>query len=502
MPLVPGSDLGPYRIVDKIGQGGMASVYKAYHAALSRFVALKVLPPQLAQDPQFEHRFREEAVAVANLRHTNIMAVYDYGELEGVTFIVNEFIDGGTFDLQMGSPLPLTYVIDILSPVAAALDYAHARGVIHRDVKPSNILVGRDGRPILGDFGLARMMMPEHDLTQTGMILGTPSYMAPEQGNGNPVRQSDIYSLGIIAYQALTGRVPYQAATPMAIIIAHQTEPLPLPRSINPDIPVAVEEVLLKVLARSPEDRYPTGDAFIRALTRAREAPVEVSPAPGGAQPSAPAPPSTPGGGRPLPPATPPRTSAQPSPAPIPSTARAPKPSRSGLWVAGVIGGILLLLLVLCGGGGLLLAAVSRSSPVPSAEATASGDVGVKGMSAADATKVASDQGFPKCDTQGYEPTNTLHVLICNPADDNGEKVFFFTDKFVAADAQDPSARVEFGTQSDKEIAITYTLFKAADPDCCPTGGTATVRFQWDGNQLLALDQVPSSDDSKDGSRR
>ncbi|MFY9614209.1 MAG: protein kinase [Candidatus Dormiibacterota bacterium] len=501
MPLVPGSDLGPYRIIEKIGQGGMASVYKAYHAALSRFVALKVLPPQLAQDPQFEHRFREEAVAVANLRHTNIMAVYDYGEVEGVTFIVNEFVDGGTFDLQMGSPLPITYVIDILGPVAAALDYAHARGVIHRDVKPSNILVGRDGRPILGDFGLARMMMPEHDLTQTGMILGTPSYMAPEQGNGNPVRQSDIYSLGIIAYQALTGRVPYQAATPMAIIIAHQTEPLPLPRSINPDIPAAVEEVLLKVLARDPDDRYATGDGFIRALTKARDAPVEAAAAPttGVAQPSAPAPPSTPGGGGSLPPAAP-QTSALPSPARSP--AAAPKRSRTGLWVAGVIGGILLLLLVLCGGGGLLLAANSKSSPTPSAEASASGDVTVKGMSAADATKVASDQGFPKCDAQGYEPTNTLHVLICNPPDGNGEKVYFFTDKFVGADAQDPSAKVDFGTQQDSEIAITYTLFKAADADCCPTGGTATVRFHWDGSQLNALDQLPTSDTSKDGSRR
>jgi tRNA A-37 threonylcarbamoyl transferase component Bud32 len=496
MPLTPGSDLGPYRIVEKIGQGGMASVYKAYHAALSRFVALKILPPQLAQDPQFEHRFREEAVAVANLRHTNIMAVYDYGDVEGVTFIVNEFVDGGTFDQQMGAPLPIAYVIDILGPIAAALDYAHARGVIHRDVKPSNILVGRDGRPILGDFGLARMMMPEHDLTQTGMILGTPSYMAPEQGQGNPVRQSDTYALGVIAYQSLTGRVPFQAATPMAIILAAQTEPLPLPRSINPDIPEAVEAVLLKCLARAPEDRYATGEAFIRALTRARETDTDTpitQAAPSGAGVVPPIPP-VPGG-------TGSSASAGATMA-VPVGGR----SRTGLWLGVGVGGLLLLLLIGCGiAGVVLLAANGSSTSTGGGGSGGGGSAGgpiVKGMKPADATKVAGDHGFPKCDSQGYEPTNTLHVLICNPADGRGEQVFFFTDQFVGTDAPEPSAQVDFGTQEDSQIAIAYSLFKAGDPECCPTGGSATVHFQWDGTKLNILDPVPTADASQDGSRR
>ncbi|MEA2645662.1 MAG: eukaryotic-like serine/threonine-protein kinase, partial [Chloroflexota bacterium] len=280
-------EFGPYKVIEPIGQGGMASVYKAFHAALSRFVALKILPDKLAKDPDFKERFHEEAVRVANLRHNNIMAVYDYGEIDKTTYIATEFIDGGTFDQQMGQPLPVSYVIDILGPIASALDYAHSRGVLHRDVKPSNILVAKDGRPMLGDFGLARMMVADQNLTQAGMILGTPSYMAPEQGAGLPEPASDIYALGIIAYQALTGRVPYQAATPMAVVLAHQSEPLPMPRTINPAIPPEVEEVLLKCLARNPADRYGTGEKFIRALAKAREDPLPTAtgPAPAVATP-------------------------------------------------------------------------------------------------------------------------------------------------------------------------------------------------------------------------
>jgi hypothetical protein len=180
-----------------------------------------------------------------------------------------------------------------------------------------------------------------------------------------------------------------------------------------------------------------------------------------------------------------------------------PKRSRSGVWVAGIVGGILLLLLLVCGGGGLLLAASRGSSPPSSPGGDGSTPGGAtKGMAVAAATQIAGDHGFPKCDSQAYEPANTLHVLICNPPDGNGERVFFYTDQFVGTDAADPSDSLDFGAQEDSAIAIDYTLFKASDADCCPTGGTATVHFHWDGSQLKALEPIPTSDSTRDGSRR
>ena len=497
MPLTAGSDFGPYKVVEQIGQGGMARVYKAFHAALSRFVALKILPAELAKDPDFKERFHEEAVRVANLRHNNIMAVYDYGEIEGTTYIANEFVDGGTFDQQMGQPLPVSYVLDVLGPIASALDYAHSRGVLHRDVKPSNILVARDGRPMLGDFGLARMMIADQNLTQAGMILGTPTYMAPEQGQGSPEPASDIYAMGIIAYQALTGRVPYQAATPMAIVLAHQSEPLPMPRSINPAISPGVEEVLLKCLARDPKDRYPTGEGFIRALGRAREepAPTPTAPAPeiGGPPPA-----SVVAAGAPPPP-----------PPQQPTMYVAPRPAKkgnSGLLIGGIAGGCLLLLLIACGGGAIWLGShptplvsprysFGVSQPSPNAS-------GTKGLSVDAATTIAGSSGYDNCDAQGYEPANTLHILICTASSSSGEKVFFFTDKFIATDTKEDSMSLDFAGQSDTTVGIKYALFHPDDQDCCPSAGAATVHYTWDGTKVTAQDPIPTADTAADPSRR
>jgi tRNA A-37 threonylcarbamoyl transferase component Bud32 len=285
MRLAPGAEVGPYRVVEQVGQGGMATVYKVYQAALSRFVALKVLPPYLAAEPDFETRFRDEAVRLAALRHPSIPAVFDYGTIEGVTYIASDFIDGGTLSDQLGSPLPLDYTASLLAPVASALDYAHSRGVVHRDIKPSNILLTRDGKPMLTDFGIARMLAPDHSLTQTGMILGTPQYMAPEQGSGETSAAGDIYSLGVVAYHMLTGRVPFDAATPMAVILAKQQDPLPLPRSLNPNIPEHVEEILLKALSRDPAARHTSAAGFIRALGDAAQSEGKAA---GGAPPRPP----------------------------------------------------------------------------------------------------------------------------------------------------------------------------------------------------------------------
>ena len=268
MALGAGSNLGPYRIVEQVGRGGMATVYKAFQPSLKRFVAIKVLPDFLASDPGFRARFENEAVAVASLRHPNILTVYDHRELDGVTFIVTEFVEGGTLADQLGKPLSVDYLIQVLGPIASALDYAHARGVLHRDLKPSNILIASDGTPILSDFGLALMMTTSAvRLTESGTILGTPEYMSPEQCEGEVMSgAADIYSLGVVAYEMLTGRVPFSAATPAAVLIAQIQNKLPPPRQINPNLPSAAETALMKALAKSPADRFHTAAEFVRAV--------------------------------------------------------------------------------------------------------------------------------------------------------------------------------------------------------------------------------------------
>src|SRR5579859_98980 len=229
MGIAPGTVIGPYRVVEQVGRGGMATVYKAHQAALARFVAIKVLPEFLATEEGFKERFQQEAQAVAKLRHPNILAVFDYGDFEGTAYIVNEFVNGGTLGDQLGSPLPMDYVANSLLPIASALDYAHSRSILHRDIKPTNILMTMDGTPVLGDFGLAKMMERSGPgLTQSGMIVGTPEYMSPEQCSGEKIGPAaDIYSLGVVAYQMLTGQLPFTAATPAAVINAQLHNELP-----------------------------------------------------------------------------------------------------------------------------------------------------------------------------------------------------------------------------------------------------------------------------------
>ncbi|MEP7106295.1 MAG: serine/threonine-protein kinase [Chloroflexota bacterium] len=304
MSLQPGSTIGPYRVIERIGAGGMATVYKAHHDALSRYVALKILPEFLAEQEGFKERFQQEAVAIAHLRHPSILDVYDYGEQDGNSYIVEEFVDGGTLYDRMGKPHSLDETVTILSPIASALDYAHHRGVLHRDVKPSNIMLTADATPILGDFGLAKMMSGTEHLTMSGMIVGTPEYMAPEQCAGEQIdATADIYSLAVVAYQMLTGQVPFTAETPAAVIVAQMRGELPSPRSINPAVSEGAESALLKGLAKKPQDRWPKAGDLIGALA------VAGSPAATGAAPAAAASfvaPPTPPPSAPLAPPTPP----------------------------------------------------------------------------------------------------------------------------------------------------------------------------------------------------
>ncbi|MBF8285680.1 MAG: Protein kinase protein, partial [Anaerolineales bacterium] len=263
-----GKTIGPYRVVEQVGVGGMATVYKAYQPSMDRYVAIKILPHYLSQDPEFVKRFQREARAIAKLEHAHILPVHDYGEYEGIAYIVMRYVEAGTLKDRMAQgQLPLDEIGRLIEQIGGALDYAHRLGVIHRDIKPGNVLLDTQGDTYLSDFGLARMMEATQQLTASGVGLGTPAYMSPEQGQGVKVdHRSDIYSLGVILYEMVTGHVPFEAETPMAVVIKHITDPLPLPRTVKPDVPEPIERVILRALAKDPAHRYQTAGEFVQAL--------------------------------------------------------------------------------------------------------------------------------------------------------------------------------------------------------------------------------------------
>jgi tRNA A-37 threonylcarbamoyl transferase component Bud32 len=268
MALSPGTTIGPYRIIEPLGRGGMASVYRAYEAALDRDVALKVLPSEFLHDETFAERFQREAKTIARLEHPKIVPIFAYGIDQGVPWMAMRLVSGGTLaNLLRSDRLDGGRVVAILRGVAQALDYAHAKGVVHRDVKPQNVLLDEAERVYLADFGIARMVEGTNALTATGMISGTPHYMAPEQATGQHVdRRADVYALGIVAYEMLIGKVPFSADTPVAVLLKHVSEPMPLPQTTG--FPEGLARALLKCTAKKPEDRWPSAEAFVDALER------------------------------------------------------------------------------------------------------------------------------------------------------------------------------------------------------------------------------------------
>src|SRR5512135_951788 len=272
-----GLTLGKYQLREQLGHGGMASIYRAYHPQLDRFVAVKTLRGELVDDPEFLARFQREAKIVAALRHANIVQVYDADVQDDIYYMVMELLEGDTLKARLTDyraheePMPLGEAVRVMLDVLDGLAYAHGEGMIHRDLKPANIMLTKRGQAVIGDFGIAQMVGGTRH-TLSGALMGTLNYMAPEQGMQNQSdARSDLYSLGIVLYEMLTGKPPFDADTPLAILMKHVNEPLPMPPTTNVVIPEAFERILLKVLSKSPDDRYQTAEEMAQAIRAAAE---------------------------------------------------------------------------------------------------------------------------------------------------------------------------------------------------------------------------------------
>ena len=250
-----GTKLGPYEITEEIGKGGMATVFRAYQPSMDRHVAIKVIRASMLGDTLGRDRFQREARVVAKLEHPHLLPVYDFDGEHDPPFIVMRFLEGGTLKQVMeAGPLPPSEMIYTLRQVAQALDYAHRQGVVHRDLKPSNIMIDREGNVFVADFGIARVTDAPRDLTGTGVVMGTPGYMAPEQARGKAEvdGRADVYSLGVIIFEMLAGRGPFDRESPLDELMAHIQEKAPDVRDFNPALPEDVSLVLRRALAKEP----------------------------------------------------------------------------------------------------------------------------------------------------------------------------------------------------------------------------------------------------------
>ncbi len=357
-----GTQIGGYQIIEVAGRGGMAVVYRARQVSMKRIVAIKVLPRQFLTDETYMQRFNREVHIASQLEHRNIVPVHDYGEANGQPYIVMRYMDGGSVDdlIRRAGALSMARVQDIIAQIAPALDYAHSKNVLHRDLKPSNILLDDDGGFYLTDFGIARLMgdtEPGMSIVTTQGVIGTPSYMSPEQAQGKALDgRSDLYSLGVSIFEMATGSRPFEGETPYSIAVLQVTTPPPAPRTINPDIPPAVERVILKSMNKQATDRYPTATALAEALAQAITAPTLDKTTPNNpilnlldTQPGFPRPP--------MPISPPPPSASTPAPqnvytpapmgypatqAPPSAALRRPRPRRqSSLFISILVGGIL-----------------------------------------------------------------------------------------------------------------------------------------------------------------
>src|SRR5215218_1601924 len=273
MNLEPNQRVGDrYALVSRLGSGGMADVWLADDEMLGRRVALKFLHERFAQDAQFVERVRREARSAAGLQHPNVVGVYDRGDFEGRHWIAMEYVEGASLKDLISRGLSIGEAVEIVRQVLIAAQFAHAHGIVHRDLKPQNVLVDSQGRARVTDFGIARAGVSE--ITQTGSVLGTAQYLSPEQAQGLEVTAvSDVYSVGVMLYEALTGRVPFEAETPVAVALMQISEQPRPPSQLNPQISPALDAVVLRALAKDPENRFASAEEFSQALDAAEADP-------------------------------------------------------------------------------------------------------------------------------------------------------------------------------------------------------------------------------------
>lgn len=469
-----GRQLGQYRIIEPLGEGGMAAVYKAYQPSVDRHVALKILPRHYASDPDFVKRFKREAKIIARLEHPNILPVHDYGESDGYTYIVMRYVEGGTLsDHLRGTPLPLSQISPIFTQVSAALDYAHSKGVIHRDVKPSNLLIDNQGNCLLSDFGISRMIEATGQFTVTGAFIGTPTYASPEQALGQSLDgRSDIYSLGVILYEMTTGQPPFDAETPMAILIKHVQDPLPMPRKINPALPETLERVILKAMAKEPENRFQRAGELAKALmtVAATEAP--------------------------------PLEHAVPAPAELPTTLETPMAERTRPllpWYRRIPGwswiaiGLIVLLLIIggLGDGGSLLSFLKgeqeTSTPTISAYQTATALVAVA-QDTTDTPLVIT----PTSLSSTTIPTETQSTLVETSAPTSGKWSNWTQVQSFPAPGNEPTGIVRIGDHLWVSVPCSDRIYRlnldgniVAELEMPKSGcGPRNVGLIWDGTSI------------------
>lgn len=262
---IPQPRFGTYETVEQVRRSSTSVIYKGYQQSLDRTVAIKVL---YTHDPQFVARFKREAQSIGQLEHTNILPVYDYGEQDGQLYFVMQYVEQGfTVADLFGEPVAPIYALELMLRLLDALDYAHGRGVLHRDIKPSNILLPLPNWPILADFWIAQEDDGQQSQTMPNLVFDSAHYMAPEHAEGRPVdARTDLYSLGVVLYHLVVGRVPFEAKTPVGVLQKHAYAPLPPPRSLRPELPEALEQVLERALAKSPDERYPHARAMAADL--------------------------------------------------------------------------------------------------------------------------------------------------------------------------------------------------------------------------------------------
>lgn len=482
-----GKSIGGYEILDVIGRGGMATVYRAQQVSMNRIVAVKVLPEKYINDDTYIQRFNQEVAIVAKLEHRNIVPVHDYGEQNGQPYIVMRYMSGGSADdLLNNGPLDIEHIVSIIEQIAPALDYAHTKHVLHRDLKPSNVLLDDDGGAYLTDFGIARVLGEQGNkgITTQGVV-GTPSYMSPEQAQGMPLdNRSDIYALGVMLFELATGRRPFESDTPYSIAVMQVTTPPPSPRAYNPQLSFALEEVIYKALRKKREERFPNAVALAEAIKRAVNKPVnsihDTQPGMQRPQPQPqvqvmpPAPPM-----QQIPVYTPPPSQSMTSSYTPPRRRKAR--TSNNVWVSAALGGMLgcglLAVLVIV----VILAISSINSappatPIPTAEDGSAGEGALPPLDetseAARASLMPNDPSTPGVAPVGVRETPTLSASIRS----SGNELIYFTER------NDNYDLYKMNLENGLEVRLTFDPGADSYPSVSPDGRFIAFQSNRDGD--------------------